>query len=350
MDTLPPVAKQAVALTLGVICGFLAYAINMPLGWMLGPMIGCTIAALMQAPILPPIKLRPWVMPVIGVLLGSRISSDVLAQALGWWVPALMLIPALLLTAATSYIYYRRVGGFDQPTAFFSAMPGGLTDMIILGTEMGGDERRIAMAHAARVLLVICGVVIFYNLVLGVTAEDAQATWVGLDALTLWDWGVLGICAILGVPLGRFVRLPAGQIMGPMILSGIAHVIGIVEVAPPDIIVIIALLVIGTIIGCRFVGAKIADVRRDLALAAGSSVLMVIIAVVFAVMVNALTDGALSETFLAYSPGGVAEMSLLALAIGQDVTYVTVMHLARIFFVIFGAGFGYRLLAGRDKG
>ncbi len=342
-----PLAKQAIALILGTLCGVAAHQINMPLAWMLGPMIGCTIAALLQAPIAAPIKLRPWVMPVIGVLLGSRISQDVIAAALGWWVTALVLLPSVLVTAGLGYAYYRRIGGYDRPTAFFSAMPGGLTDMIIMGSEAGGDERRISLAHATRVLLVICGVVIFYNQALGVTAEDAQSTWVGLTTLAPRDWAILTACAVLGVPLGRIIRLPAGQIMGPMILSGIAHVSGIVQVAPPSLIVIVALVVIGTIIGCRFVGAHFADVRRDFVLGAGSAALMVVVALGFATLVSTLTGTDLSEAFLAYSPGGVVEMSLLALAIGQDVTYVTVMHLARIFIVIFGAGVSFKVISGR---
>ena len=344
----PTFAKQTFALLLGVMCGFLAYSINMPLAWMLGPMIGCTVAALMQAPIVSPIRLRPWVMPVIGVLLGSRISGDVLAAAAGWWVTALILLPFILVTAAASYWYYRRVGGYDRPTAFFSAMPGGLTDMILMGGAAGGDERKISLAHATRILIVICGVVLFYTWVIGITADGTQRTWVGLGALTLWDWLVLAACAVLGVPFGRVINMPAGLIMGPMVLSGLAHVAGLVEVAPPTLIVIVALVIMGTTIGCRFIGSTLGDVGRDIRLGAVSAILMIAIAVGCAALVTAATGDALSEVFLAYSPGGVVEMSLLALAMGQDVAFVTVMHLVRIFLVIFGAGFGYRFISRRQ--
>ncbi len=342
-----PLMKQTIALMLGLLSGFAAFFINMPLAWMLGPMIGCTAAALMQAPILAPMRLRPWVMPVIGVLLGSRISVDVLASAGGWWVTIVVLIPFIVVTASASYVYFRKLGGYDRATAFFSAMPGGLTDMIILGGEAGGDERRISLAHATRVLIVICGVVLFYNRFLGVGSEQTQSTWVGLTAISAWDWLILAGCAVFGVPIGRLLRLPAGQIMGPMILSGLAHIIGIVKVAPPSLIVIIALVVIGTIIGCRFVGSTLRDVGRDIILGAGSAAVMIVVAVVFAIGVSAASGTTLSETFLAFSPGGVVEMSLLALAMGQDVTYVTVMHLIRIFLVIFGAAYLYRLIASR---
>lgn len=345
MQSLTP---QITALTLGLICGLAAYAINMPLAWMLGPMIGCTLAALLSAPIAAPSKMRPYVTPIIGVLLGSRISSDVLTAALGWWQTALLLVPALILTALTAYVTYRRIGHYDRATAFFSAMPGGLTDMVIMGTEKGGAEHKIALAHATRVLIVICGVVLFYNMAFGVTAETSMATWVPLSALTPSDWAVLTACAVIGSPLGRKARLPAGEIMGPMILSGIAHVTGIVQIAPPSLLTIAALLVIGTIIGCRFVGADPRDVGHDIALSALAAVLMIATAIALAIGAATLTGSDMSETFLAYAPGGVVEMSLLALAIGQDVTYVTVMHLARIFLVLFGAAPAWHLLKRRN--
>ncbi len=55
----------------------------------------------------------------------------------------------------------------------------------------------------------------------------------------------------------------------------------------------------------------------------------------------------MSQGFLAYSPGGLTEMSLLALAMGQDVAFVTTIHLVRILLVIGGAALLWRLLAGR---
>ena len=60
----------------------------------------------------------------------------------------------------------------------------------------------------------------------------------------------------------------------------------------------------------------------------------------------------MSQTFLAYSPtrllayslGGLAEMSLLSLAMGQDVAYVSVMHVARLTLVIGAATPLFRVL------
>lgn len=307
-------------------------------------MIGCTLAAVLGAPIEAPARLRPYVMPVIGVLLGSRVTADVLARAGEWSITFVILLPFLLTTAGLSYLFYRRIGGYDRTTAYFSAMPGGLTDMVLIGTEMGGEEKRIALAHASRVLIVICLIVISYKLLFDLGTQEAEAGFVALDVLSLSDWLILASCAVIGSVLATWLKIPLGQIMGPMLLSSAAHVTGIVTVPPPSLIVTIALIVIGTIIGCRFVGTTFRAVGRDLLLGAGSSLVMLAVAVAFASAVSRISGEDLSQTFLAFSPGGVTEMSLLALAMGQEVAYVTAAHLARIGFVIFGAAPIFALL------
>lgn len=336
---------MTLALAIGVVCGIAAYTAGLPLPWMLGPMIGNTVAAMMRAPVRAPGALRPFVIPVIGVMLGSGFTAEVLGL-LGSWVLTLILLPVFLGCAAgLSFLVYRRVGGYDRVTAFYSAMPGGLNEMLILGGDAGGDERRIALAHAARILIVIVFVALYFGLVLGVSSGARGAgQWVTLDALTGLDYGILGACAVAGASLGRMVRLPASQVFGPMILSGIAHFAGWVTVAPPTLFVIAAQITMGTIIGTRFAGATVAEIRRDLGLATVATLAMLGVAVGFAELIALASDIPLSQAFLAYSPGGLTEMSLLTLALGQDVTYVSIMHVIRITFVIGAAPFVFRVL------
>jgi len=336
--------RPALALALGLVCGIVAARIGLPLPWMLGPMIGTTIAALLGAPIAGPDRLRPIMVPVLGVMLGSGITSEVLDAARQWALSFALLPLFLLVAASASYTVYRRIGRYDPVTAFFSAMPGGLNEMLILGAEKGGNERHIAMAHAGRVLIVISFVGLFFGLVMGVsTGGQTGRPWIGLDALTLRDFAVLGACAVIGVPLGSRLRLPASPVMGPMILSGIAHATHMVEVPPPTLLVIGAQVVVGTVIGCRFLGATAREIGRDLWLACLSSGVMLIVALGFSELLALMTGIDLSQAFLAYSPGGLMEMSLLALAMGQDLAYVSVTHLVRIMMVVAAAPLAFRL-------
>ena len=343
-----PALPQITAMAIGLAGGLIAYFGGLPLPWMLGPMIANTVAALLRLPIAGPDRLRGFVIPVIGVMLGAGVTAEVIGM-LGLWAVTLALMPVFLAIAAfVSFSVYRRLGGYDPVTAFYAAMPGGLNEMLILGAEAGGDERRIALAHAARVLLIIIFVALFFGFFLGVTTGgQTGAPWVGLTDITAWDYAILTVCAVVGVIVGKALRLPAAPVFGPMILSGIAHVAGWVTVPPPTLLVIAAQITIGTIIGTRFVGATLAEVRRDLGLSAIASVLMLVVAVIFAEAIVLITSIPLAQAFLAFSPGGLTEMSLLTLALDQDVAYVSVMHIVRITLVIAIAPYVFRALRKR---
>ncbi len=301
-------------------------------------------ASVLRAPVQAPAQLRIVVIPVIGVMLGSAITPALFAHA-GQWVATLVLMPVFLATAGFASIsFYRRVGGYDATTAYFAAMPGGLNDMMILGGEAGGDERRIALAHSSRILLVVLFVGFFYGYVLDIRAGAGTRAVVAMSDFGPVEAAILLACAVAGVPLARWLRLPAAPMLGPMILSGAVHLAGVVSLPPPSILVIIAQIVLGTIIGCRFVGVSLTEVGRNLALGAVSSFLMLIVATGFAAVVARLGGIDVAQVFLAYSPGGLTEMSLLAIAMGQEPAYVSLSHLARIMLVIFGAPIAARLL------
>lgn len=335
---------QGLTVLFGVICGFVANWVGLPLPWMLGPMIGATLASSFGLPI------RIWrflaflALPVVGVMLGSYVTDQLLEQAGQFALTLVVLIPFIVAAGGVSYLFYRRVAGFDPVTSYYAAMPGGLNDMMILGEEAGGDARRIALAHAARVLFVIGFVALFFGLFLDVRSQNAATVWHSVLDYTPTEAIWLIAAALIGIPVGKALKLPAPIMFGPMILSGAVHVSGMVTVPPPNLLVIAAQIILGLRIGSRFAGVTFRDIIRDLGFGALSSILMILVALAFAAAVSALVDVSLSQSFLAFSPGGFVEMSLLALALGQEVAYVSVVHVIRIILVVFGASLAFRVL------
>ena len=56
------------------------------------------------------------------------------------------------------------------------------------------------------------------------------------------------------------------------------------------------------------------------------------------------------DGFLAFAPGGQADMTIFALIVGADLGYVIVHHLTRVFLVITGAPIAARIVRLRRGG
>ena len=344
MHTGQKLARVALALAIGAAGGAVFNWLGMPLPWMLGALVFNTIAATASAPILPPSRVRNYVIVVIGVMLGSGFTPDLLGQLGAWMVSLLLLAAYLAIAGALVVPYYIRLGKFDPATAYFAGMPGGLNEMILIGREMGGDERKIALAHASRILITVSLLALWFRFGEGFAIGDRGAFGVPFAAIPGTELLVLAACGLLGFVIGPMLRLPAPMLVGPMLLSALAHIFGLSTTPPPQELVILAQLVLGTIVGCRFLGSTARQIGHAVLLSIGATIITLCVTVLFALLLHQLIGQSINQVLLAYAPGGLAEMSLIALAMGSEVDYVALHHIVRISIVVLLAPFVFRLL------
>lgn len=329
--TFQVLVRVLAGVAVGTLGGGIFYLLHMPLPWTLGSMIFAMIAAISRAPILPPARLRPALVTIIGVMLGSGFSPD-LVDRLGDWAISLSLLGLYLLIAGFLAVpFYQRFGGFDHVTAFCSGMPGGLMEMVTLGKDLGGDERKIILAHAARIVVTICLVSFWFRIVEG---QSVGSTLTKNNPLDLPDIVLLVLCGVVGSVVATKLRLPAASLMGPMLLSAAVHITGLTASAPPALLVIAAQVLMGTIMGCRFLGAGLREVTQALALSFGATVMTLGLTLIFAALFGAVMMQTPAQIVLAYAPGGLTEMSLIALAMKAEVAYVASHHIARIVLLV----------------
>lgn len=343
-----PYRRFALALALGGVGGWLFVQARLPLPWMLGSMVFCTVAALLRAPIAAPGVIRPPMSVVIGVMLGAGFRPDIVTQLPNWLPTLLGLVIFMAACGLCCVSYFRRVAGFDRVTAFFAGMPGGLMEMVIIGEEKGGDARIIALIHSARILLVVITLPFIVQWIEGVSLSVNRSAGPSFAQTPLLTELSLLACGVLGVVAGHLLRLPAKHLLGPMLISALVHLFGWSESAPPYEIVTIAQLVLGVTIGCRFVGTAPKVILRVLLLSVGSTILLLACTFGFAWAVAKVSTYGHVPLILAYSPGGLAEMSLIALALHTEVAFVAAHHIIRVFLVMVGAGPLFGLIAGRE--
>jgi uncharacterized protein len=343
----PPAVQYgpfALALAIGS-CGALLFQwLHLPLPWMLGSLSICTLAALLRVPVAAPAIVRPPMTAVIGVMLGAGFTPEVLAS-IGHWLPTVLgVIVYVVVAGAASTVYFRKVAGFDGPTAYFSGMPGGLVDMVLQGEGRGGDPRTIALVHSSRILLVVLALPFLVQMISGVDLGARPNIGTSLLHTPWMDLALFALTAVIGAFVGRVLRMHAGWLIGPMLTSAAIHVTGVSSFVPPFEVVNFAQLIIGVTIGARFVGANHGEIIRVVGLTLGSVVIMLGLTGAVALLVSSMADYSVTALVLAYAPGGVAEMSLVALALGIEVPFVAAHHIIRAFVVMGGAAAVFRTL------
>ncbi|MGH6816073.1 MAG: AbrB family transcriptional regulator [Hyphomicrobiaceae bacterium] len=344
-----PYLRFAAALALGAGGGWLFARYRMPLPWMLGSMTACTLAALLRAPVAGPPVMRPPMSMLIGVMLGSAFSPQFFGQLGAWMTTLAGLVLFLLVAGAACVAYLHFVAGLDRTTAYFAGMPGGLVEMVVLGGEQGGDTRTIALLHTARILLIVFTLPFLVQIVGGVSL-GARASVGTSVADTSWQSGAwLAGTALTGAVLGNLLNLRAAFLIGPMLASAVVHILGWTDFTPPTEVVNGAQLVLGTIVGCSFIGTEPMRILRILAVAFGATVILLAATLLFAVGLSSISAYGVVPLMLAYSPGGITEMSLIALALHIEIAFVAAHHIVRLFLVITGASLIFGLLKKRTK-
>ena len=159
----------------------------------------------------------------------------------------------------------------------------------------------------------------------------------------IFDLAVLVAAGVLGAIIGLKLRLPAGHVLGPIFLSGAAHLAGLTAAVPPQVTVWATQVVIGTSLGVRFGGMPKRRILEALRLSLISVTLMMGGAGLIAWSLASAVNETVPAVFLAFAPGGLVEMGLIALSLDLSILYVTAHHLLRILAVSVARVFAHRL-------
>ncbi len=311
------------------------WALSLPLPFLFGPMIFCLCGALANVPLKGFGELSTAARTVLGVAVGASITPDVIAQ-LPRMTLSVALIPIYIAIIALIGIpFFRKLWRFDGPTAYYAAMPGGLQDMVIFGTEAGADPRALSLVHATRVLIVISLAPFILSHFYDTDLDNPIG--VPLSALPWYELGIMVAAAWLGWKGGERIGLFGASILGPMIVTAALSLSGVVHFRPPAEAILAAQFLIGCGIGINFLGVTWTELTRFVAAGVAYVLLLSVITTIFTGIVSGLGLSDPISAFLAFAPGGQAEMTLLAIVTGTDLGFVVTHHLTRIILVIIGA-------------
>lgn len=333
----PRVGRYALAWVIGAVGSVLFVWNGLPLPWFLGALTFCLIASVAALPIERPKPLAIPMRAVLGVAIGTAFTPALLSRMadMGWSL--LMLVPFMLLVIGMGMLFYERFAKLDRATAFFAAVPGGLTDMTTMAEDAGAKPRAVILVQASRILVIVFALPLWLKWHDGLAVGQAVATRIHLWEVAPLD-GLVMFAMGLGGWLGaRWLGLAGAPIVGPMLVSGFAHAFGFTLAKMPQEVLIVAQISVGVLLGCQFRGLTLKEFTSTMVWGIAYAILLLGITALTAQWVSAWTGFDPVSVLLAFAPGGQTELNLLAYVLGLDVAYIAMHHLMRLGIVILGA-------------
>lgn len=329
--TLRRVGELFVCYAVAAGAGYLFSRLDLPLPWMIGPLIATALIGLLVRPIDIPTRTRPVGQVMVSAHVGLAFTAAALAAILDHGLVILAVAVATAFIGFAMSGVLRRMTGTDHVTAFLASMPGGPVEMANMARQYGGDPGPVVFAQTLRISAIVILVPSALYYLLHQSRGDLPPADFVLD---IPGMALLAAGATATAALFKVLRLSNPFFLGPLAFSCAATVLGLPLAAFPDAVVAAAQVLLGTWLGSTF--------RRELFLSAGrlvvattvTSLLLVVLCTLFAASLALVTDFPWAILVLGAAPGSITEMALTARFLHEDVALITAFHLVRIFLII----------------
>ena len=311
-------------LAVGVAGGGLFAGIGFPAPWLAGSMIATVVATYCGVSIAVPQWMRMLAFVLLGIQTGGSVSWETLERAGQWPLSiALLGLTVILVTLACAQ-FFRRYHGWDRPTALFASLPGALSLTLAMADAAKADMRRVTIAQCVRLFFLVAALPAVIALISPSHALPQADSHSGPATIL-----VLVIAGGAAGLLFEWLKIPAGPILGAIMASAALYLTGVVNGATPPVVLIPANVILGVMIGARFQGLPLAEVRELFREGFAGFLLALAIATLGAALASGFGNLPFALTLLAFAPGGLEAMTIMAFALNLDPAYVAAHQVAR---------------------
>lgn len=325
------IAKPWLALCAGLplagLIGWLFTLGQVPLGWILGAMLGGAVVSNTFGVPAQSTNVRRIGQVLIGTAAATVLTPDILQYMLTL-LPAMIVAAVLANVLAALLIWpFVKITGVDRTTAALSVLPAGMAEMASLAQDLGARTEVVVVVHTLRVVLVVVSVPIILQL----TATTAPAIEIAEGATYAALIACLGLGTALAYGISRLGILNPWILM-PMVVGVVLVSFGFPLMLLPQPLVIIAQIGIGFALGTRF---RLSDLAH-LPLVTGGALVTgcaLIFLMTFGVvpLMAAFTDADHLSLVLGLAPGGLGEMIATSKAVGGATALVVGFQFVRSF-------------------
>ncbi len=334
-------ARWAIVAPLSVGLGTLFTWLHVPAAWILAAILVSGTMAITTGEELP-VNHHFYAVSrgFIGMMAAVPLTVVPVSQILGYLPAGIVIGLVTVLVGAAGGVLLHRTQPKDVTweTGILSMLPGGASMMPALANELGADYRYVALTQYLRLLAVsvtLPAVVAFLDTPAGPGGD------LSVDGETTWWIVVLTIAiAVLGEYVGKFLRLPAAAVLGPLLLTVIAAALLPDEhsLQPLYVFKIMAFLSIGWVCGGGLSLPAMKSFAKQLPVTIVCIVVVILACAATAWPLTYVLDITYFEGYLATSPGALETVLALS-AEGGAGPAVVALQLIRLILVLVVAGY-----------
>jgi membrane AbrB-like protein len=204
--------------------------------------------------------------------------------------------------------------------------------MMLMAEAYGADFRLVAFMQYLRVVMV-AAVASFVSLIF-VPSGGGRFSSGYFPPISLPDLTATAILAVIGGSIGLGLRIPAGALLGPLVLGAVLNVFGWVSIELPPIVLVASFALIGWNIGLRFTRDVLAAAARALPQCLAAIVLLMAFCGILAGTLTAFFHIDPLTAYLATSPGGIDAAAIIAASTKVDTPFVMALQTVRMIVLL----------------
>lgn len=310
--------------------GNMLVRLHIPIPFLLGGLItalACKTLA-RRAQVSWPKQWREYALMIAGYGIGSTFTADTwrnfLAELVGVTESTVVILSASIALAFIT----AKIAHENLKSCIMGMLPGGMTLTMLLCEEDKEINPNVVMVMQVIRLL---GVVISVPfLVIWLLNAQVTGSTVALPNHGGVHWLVVVPLSVLGCFVAKKIHLPTPRLLGP-ILATAAFAVYADGVQPvPFWLMAPAQVSIGLFMGMQLDADRIIKTKKMVPFVLVGTALLIVVSVAMANVLSARYGFSLITAFLAMAPGGIAEMSLAGMSMGENVSVILTYQLVRV--------------------
>jgi|TARA_B100001996_G_scaffold29032_1_gene22170 hypothetical protein len=325
--------KFLIVIIISIPSALLADLFNIPLAWMIGPMIAVSIAALNGFKIFMPKLALSSILIILGLHIGNYIDQNLLNQMVNWIWTTIIMLGYIIVSILIVSKYLQKFSGYKEKTSIFSAAPGALGPLMILAEYEKSDLSQVATAHLIRLIIIIT---IFPFIIVNLSTSDSlELQKFDYMSQNHWDLVLLIIASLIFIFFFDKAKVPAALLSGTLVASGVLQIFDIASYKLPDASINFCLLILGASVGCRFANKTVKEVANNSFHGLVATILLVLLGLIAAFIATFFVDNNFLTLILSFCPGGIYEVAVIAIAYDLEPDFVAFHHIIRLLFILF---------------